>query len=405
MKMELHNSLINNSKAKAAEAIVSNCVHCGFCMATCPTYQLLGDERDSPRGRIDLIKQLLEEGSASKNTRTHLDRCLSCRSCETTCPSGVEYGRLLDIGRDVIEEQQTRPILDKIKRSALLWLMPYSGRFTPALRLGQFFSPILPEFLCRKIPARQRPSNRPTKTHTRIMLALAGCAQPGATPNTNAATARVLDKLHIQLLEPGNSGCCGAMSYHLSKENDALDFARQNIDAWWPHIKAGAEAIIVTASGCGTMVKDYGALLADDPAYAEKSARVSALAKDLTEIFLNEDLAALPMSLTSNRTAVHCPCSLQHGQQLPNAMDTVLSGLGFDLVETQEKHLCCGSAGTYSILQPALSEQLLDNKLAALNVGQPQQIVTANVGCQIHLASKSSVPVRHWIEIVDEAII
>lgn len=404
MKTDLHATLCDDPRAIDAEDIIRNCVHCGFCMATCPTYQELGDERDSPRGRIDLIKQLLEEGSASDKTRTHLDRCLSCRSCETTCPSGVDYGRLLDIGRHIVEQQQQRALIDRLKRSVLLWLLPHSKRFTPALRLGQFFAPVLPTALRRKIPSRQHPSARPSASHTRVMLALTGCAQPGATPNTNAATARVLDKLKIQLLETKSSGCCGAMSHHLSAHKEALNFARKNIDAWWPAIEDGAEAIIATASGCGTMVKDYGQLLADDPAYALKSARVSDLAKDLSEILQKEDLSLLELNHDGQRTAIHCPCSLQHAQQLPHTMDTVLAGLGFNLAETRDKHLCCGSAGTYSILQPQLSEVLLDNKLAALGVAEPTQIVTANIGCQMHLASKSSVPVRHWIEIIDEAM-
>jgi glycolate oxidase iron-sulfur subunit len=404
MKTDLHVAFSDDARAMEAQDIIKNCVHCGFCMATCPTYQELGDERDSPRGRIDLIKQLLEEGSASDKTRTHLDRCLSCRSCETTCPSGVDYGRLLDIGRHIVEEQQQRSLIDRLQRSVLLWLLPYPARFTPALRLGQFFAPVLPGFLRRKIPSRQRPSPRPSTPRARVMLALAGCAQPGATPNTNAATARVLDRLEIQLLEPKSSGCCGAMSHHLSANTEALDFARRNIDAWWPAIEAGAEAIIATASGCGTMVKDYGVLLADDRAYAMKSAKVSELAKDLSEVLQQEDLSTLQLVHNDEKTAIHCPCSLQHAQQLPNTMDTVLAGLGFNLVATADAHLCCGSAGTYSILQPALSEALLNNKLAALTIAEPAQIVTANIGCQMHLASKSTLPVRHWIEIIDEAM-
>jgi glycolate oxidase iron-sulfur subunit len=404
MKTDLHVAFSDDARAMEAQDIIKNCVHCGFCMATCPTYQELGDERDSPRGRIDLIPQLLEEGSASDKTRTHLDRCLSCRSCETTCPSGVDYGRLLDIGRHIVEEQQQRSLIDRLQRSVLLWLLPYPARFTPALRLGQFFAPVLPGFLRRKIPSRQRPSPRPSTPRARVMLALAGCAQPGATPNTNAATARVLDRLEIQLLEPKRSGCCGAMSHHLSANTEALDFARRNIDAWWPAIEAGAEAIIATASGCGTMVKDYGVLLADDRAYAMKSAKVSELAKDLSEVLQQEDLSTLQLEHNDEKTAIHCPCSLQHAQQLPNTMDTVLAGLGFNLVATADAHLCCGSAGTYSILQPALSEALLNNKLAALTIAEPAQIVTANIGCQMHLASKSSLPVRHWIEIIDEAM-
>lgn len=405
MKTDLHPMFRGTPEGEEAEAILRTCVHCGFCTATCPTYQELGDERDGPRGRIYLIKQLLEEGGATDKTRKHLDRCLTCRSCETTCPSGVQYGRLVDIGRHMVERQQQRPLKERLLRWGLRQVLPYANRFTPLLRLGQLFRPLLPAFLRTKIPARQTPSPWPKNSHNRVMVALAGCAQPGATPNTNAAAARVLDKLGITLVEPPKAGCCGAMSYHLSEHDEGLNFARRNIDAWWPAIEQGAEAVVITASGCGTMVKDYGHLLGNDPVYAEKAKTVSALAKDLSEVVVAEDLSKLQLDDKGQKTAVHCPCSLQHGQQLPESVDKILTDAGLNLAATNDKYLCCGSAGTYSLLQPQMSQQLLDNKLKALTVDNPERIVTANVGCQMHLATKANVPVQHWIEVIDEATV
>jgi len=401
-----------------ADAILRSCVHCGFCNATCPTYEELNDERDGPRGRIYLIKQLLEEGKATAQTRTHLDRCLSCRSCETTCPSGVEFGRLLDIGRNIIEQQQSRPWVEQLFRKSLRLVVPYRNRFKFFLRLGQFFYPVLPATLKEKIPPKRLGSNWPKQKHQRVMLVLSGCVQPGTTPNTNAAAARVLDRLGISLLEIKKDSCCGALSYHLSAQEEAKGFMRRNIDVWWPMIEKGAEAIVMTASGCGTTVKDYGYILKDDPAYAEKAKRVSELTKDLSEILIDEDLSPLKFrstneigsngigSIGSNeqqeKIAVHCPCSLQHGQKLPTHLEIVLNKLGFNLVQTEDKHLCCGSAGTYSMLQSTLSQTLLDNKIKALTSNNPDQIVTANVGCQLHLESKSTIPVSHWIELLDK---
>ncbi len=391
-------------EGREAEAILRSCVHCGFCTATCPTYQELCDERDGPRGRIYLIKQLLEGGEVTDKTRTHLDRCLTCRSCETTCPSGVRYGRLVDIGRGLLEQSQPRPLKERLLRRALRLVLPYAGRFGPLLKLGQLFRPLLPATLKVKIPPSRQAGPWPTGSHDRVMLALAGCAQPAATPGTNAAAARVLDKLGITLVEAPEAGCCGAVSYHLSAHDEGLDFMRANIDAWWPAIEAGAEAIVISASGCGAMVKEYAELLKDDPHYADRAAKVSALARDLGEVLLTEDLSPLQLNRdkeSSGKVAYHCPCTLQHGQQLSGQVEQILRRAGIDLAKTTDKHLCCGSAGTYSILQPALSQQLLDNKLKALTVDQPDQIVTANVGCQLHLETKSPLPVRHWIELLD----
>lgn len=400
MHTELHSNFANDKQAQEAQAIIKACVHCGFCTATCPTYQHFHDERDGPRGRIYLIKQLLEDGKVTEKTQKHLDRCLSCRSCETTCPSGVRYGRLIDLGRKLTDEQVERPTLKRLQRWGLRQILPYPQRFKPLLRAGQLFHPLLPKVLKAKVPTRQIHSPYPATSHTRRMLALAGCAQSVTTPNTNAAAARVLDKLSITLVEAPKAGCCGAVDYHLSAHEAGLNKARRNIDAWWSAIEAGAEAIIVSASGCGVMVKEYGELLAHDSQYAEKAERVSALAKDLSEVLLAEDLSPLKAT-AQTKTAFHCPCTLQHGLKLNGAVEKILTQLDIPLSKTKDKHLCCGSAGTYSILQSKTSQVLLDKKLKALTIDQPEQIATANVGCQLHLASKANIPVKHWIELLD----
>jgi len=402
MHTRIHPKFSDRPDIAVAEDILRACVHCGFCTATCPTYLELGDERDGPRGRIHLIGQFLEEGSATSNTVRHLDRCLTCRACETTCPSGVEYGRLADIGRHLLGQEVKRSLVDRIIRWILLRILPHRRRFGFLLRIGQFFKPVLPRVLSSEIPVKQVELSRRYTEHKRKMLMLTGCAQASATPNTNNAAARVLDRLSITLIEPNNSGCCGAASYHLSEHEQARNFARRNIDAWWPMIEQGAEHVVISASGCGNIVKDYGNLLKDDSLYAKKARRVSDITRDLSEVLLNEDLQKLPIAEADTRVAVHCPCSLQHGQQLPNHIEDVFGQLGLNSTKTLDKHLCCGSAGTYSLLQPTLSKKLLKNKLKALTVDKPDQIVTANVGCQMHLASASSVPVRHWVEVVDD---
>lgn len=404
MQTTLLPSFLHTHEGQEADAILRSCVHCGFCTATCPTYQLLGDELDSPRGRIYLIKQLLEGRSVTQRTQFHLDRCLTCRSCETTCPSGVRYSRLLDIGRLAVERQVKREPLAGIVRWGLRQVLPYPRRFRPLISLARLIRPLLPAAMREKIPSPEVAQPRPVTRHSRHMLVLEGCAQSVATPNTNTAAARVLDRLGISLISPEAQGCCGAVSQHLSAESEAMGFMRRNIDAWWPHIESGAEAILVTASGCGTQVKEYGHLLQHDPAYAEKAARASAMAKDLCEVLEGEALEPLQLTHTGRRIAYHSPCSLQHGQQLAGRVEAVLGRLGFQLTPVADSHLCCGSAGTYSILQPELSQQLLKNKLAALEKDDPDQIVTANVGCQLHLGSCSRRPVRHWIELVDEAL-
>ena len=391
-------------RAKEAEDILRTCVHCGFCTATCPTYQLLGDELDGPRGRIYLMKSFFEGGEVTRETQAHLDRCLTCRNCETTCPSGVEYHTLLDIGRAAIEEKVGRPLGEKVLRTALRTVLPKPEIFDPLLKTGQLLRPVLPKTLKQKIPANPvKAKPRPSETHSRKMLILEGCVQPSLSPNTNAATARVLNKLGIQVISAKEAGCCGAVDYHLNAHEAGLQRARQNIDAWWPHIEAGAEAIIQTASGCGAFVIEYGHLLKDDPKYAEKAEKITHLSKDLVEVLAQEDLSRL--NVNANKTlAFHCPCTLQHALKLNGAVESILKQVGFGLTPVPNAHLCCGSAGTYSVTQPELSTQLRDNKLDALESGRPQVIATANIGCQTHLNGAGRTPVRHWIEILEDAI-
>lgn len=394
--------------AAEAESILRSCVHCGFCNATCPTYQLLGNELDGPRGRIYLIKQLLEGEPVSEKTQLHLDRCLTCRNCETTCPSGVTYHRLLDIGRAELERRVERPVAERLTRKGLRAVIPHPAVFDALLKTGRAVRPLLPASMQAKIPARAAVSAkpRPAPRHARRVLMLEGCVQPSLSPNTNAAAARVLDQLGISVTPVAQAGCCGATDYHLNAQDAGLDRARRNIDAWWPAIDASAEAIVQTASGCGAFVKEYGHLLRNDPAYAAKAARVSALARDLVEVLAAEPLDTLQPSgdAAAMRIAFHCPCTLQHAQKLGGAVESVLTRLGFDMSAVPDAHLCCGSAGTYSITQPELAQKLRDNKMAALESGQPDVIATANVGCQTHLDGAGRTRVRHWIELVEETL-
>jgi glycolate oxidase iron-sulfur subunit len=393
-----------------ADAILRKCVHCGFCTATCPTYQILGDELDGPRGRIYLMKQALEGEPVTNKTQLHLDRCLTCRSCETTCPSGVHYSRLLDIGRRVVDSRVKRSLPDRLARATLRKVITTPVVFDALVRTGELMRPLLPDKLRQKLPPKIRPARPfPQNAHARQMLVLGGCVQPTLSPATNAAAARVLDRLGVSLIADERAGCCGAVSYHLSAEDEARDFMRRNIDAWWPHIEAGAEALVITASGCGVMVKDYGHHLSRDPEYAEKAARVSALTKDISEVVLAEaarlsSLIPLPSSLNPHKVAFHPPCTLQHGLKIRGEIEALLLSLGVDLVPVRDAHLCCGSAGTYSILHPDLGGRLRENKIAALTAGEPDEIVTANIGCQTHLQGATDRPVRHWIELVDDVL-
>jgi glycolate oxidase iron-sulfur subunit len=396
----------------AAEAILRKCVHCGFCTATCPTYQLLGDELDGPRGRIYLIKQVLEGQPPTRKTQQHLDRCLTCRNCETTCPSGVDYGHLVDIGRKLVDERVARPVAEKAVRWALKEGLP-SPLFAPAMKLGQAVRGLLPAKLKNKVPAAQDAGVWPTRTHARKVLMLAGCVQPAMQPNINSATARVLDAAGIEVVLAAKAGCCGAVKFHLNDHDGGKAEMRRNIDAWWPHIEAadgsdsGVEALVMNASGCGVMVKDYGHLFLDEPAYAAKAARISALTRDLSELLpdLVPALRARLQSAPSQQLTFHPPCTLQHGQQLRGGVEKHLGALGFKVnVASCEAHLCCGSAGTYSVLQPELSYALRDRKLGNLAQMQPDTIVSANIGCITHLQSGTATPVRHWVEVLDEAL-
>ncbi|MGL4807376.1 MAG: glycolate oxidase subunit GlcF [Giesbergeria sp.] len=429
MQTQLADWIRDTPEGKEADAILRKCVHCGFCTATCPTYQLLGDELDGPRGRIYLMKQVLEGAPVTRSTQMHLDRCLTCRNCETTCPSGVEYGHLVDIGRKIVEDRVERPHGEK----AVRWLLKAgltSPLFGPAMKLGKMVRPLLPAALKHKVPAKAgaRAHLWPTREHPRKVLMLLGCVQPAMLPNINSATARVLDAAGIQTLVADGAGCCGALRTHLNDIDGGLADMRRNIDAWWPLVEgltsAGkVEAIVMNASGCGVTVKDYGHALAHDVDYAERAARISALTRDISELLpeLVEPLkkklarprpageraagAASSAARPVMRLAYHPPCTLQHGQQLRGGVETHLNALGFEVrVAASESHLCCGSAGTYSVLQPVLATQLRDRKLANLAPLDAQAIVSANIGCIQHLQSGTATPVRHWVEVLDEAL-
>nr|WP_314540634.1 glycolate oxidase subunit GlcF [uncultured Massilia sp.] len=407
MQTNLADFIRNTPEGIEADAILRACVHCGFCTATCPTYQLLGDELDGPRGRIYLIKQVLEGEAPTRKTQLHLDRCLTCRNCETTCPSGVRYGRLVDIGRKVVEARVPRPAGERLKRTTLKEFLPRTNLFKPAFRAGQLARPVLPAALRGKLQPAPAAGHWPTRTHARKMLVLEGCVQPAMAPNVNAATARVLDALGVQLLAAPRAGCCGAVRFHMNDQDGGLADMRRNVDAWWPYVEqGGVEAIVMTASGCGVTVKDYGHLLAHDPAYADKAARISALTKDLSEIVCDfeGDIAARLAGRIHGRIAFHPPCTLQHGQRIRGKVEGVLRAAGIDVVLCAESHLCCGSAGTYSVLHPELAQQLRDRKLANLEATGVREIVSANVGCIGHLQSGTDKPVSHWIELVDRAL-
>jgi glycolate oxidase iron-sulfur subunit len=415
MQTQLSPEYRARADGQQAEAILRKCVHCGFCTATCPTYQLLGDELDGPRGRIYLIKQVLEGQAPTRATQMHLDRCLTCRNCESTCPSGVQYGHLVDIGRKIVDEKVPRPAGEKALRWALKEGLP-SPLFAPAMKAGQMVRGLLPKALQAKVPAPRDAGAWPTREHARKVLMLAGCVQPAMMPGINTATARVLDAAGIETLVAPKAGCCGAVKFHLNDQEGGKAQMRANIDAWWPLVEAGGvECIVMNASGCGVTVKEYGHILQDDAQYAAKAARISALTRDLSELLpdllpeLAERLAGRVRPQANVQYAYHPPCTLQHGQKLRGGVETHLAKLGFTLrVARNESHLCCGSAGTYSVLNPGLSYQLRDRKLGALGeaLGEqpPAAILSANIGCITHLQSGTATPVRHWIEVLDEAL-
>lgn len=406
MQTHLAPEFAGTADGAEAEAILRKCVHCGFCTATCPTYQLLGDELDGPRGRIYLIKQVLEGEAPTRKTQVHLDRCLTCRNCETTCPSGVQYGHLVDIGRKIVDSKVPRPLGETALRWALKEGLP-SPLFGPAMKAGQLVRGLLPQSLKNKVPVAPPAGMWPTRSHARQVLVLAGCVQPAMAPNINAATARVLDAAGIQTVVAPNAGCCGAVKFHLNDQDGGKAQMRANIDAWWPHVDAGVEAIVMNASGCGVTVKEYGHLLRDDPVYADKARRISALTQDLSEL-LPELVAALKgkLKVPAGQFAFHPPCTLQHGQQLRGGVEQHLGALGFKVrTAMNEAHLCCGSAGTYSVLNPDMAQTLRDRKLGHLNQLAPETIVSANIGCITHLQSGTATPVRHWVEVLDQALV
>jgi glycolate oxidase iron-sulfur subunit len=405
MQTNLADFIKGTREGDEAEAILRACVHCGFCTATCPTYQLLGDELDGPRGRIYLIKQVLEGAEPTHKTQLHLDRCLTCRNCETTCPSGVKYGRLVDIGRKVVEQRVARPLGERMKRTMLKEALPHRGLFKAAFKAGQAVRPLLSKDLQDKLQPVRPAGSWPTREHARKMLVLDGCVQPAMGPNINAATARVLDALGVQMVVAPNAGCCGAVRYHMNDQEGGLDDMRRNIDAWWPYVEQ-VEAIVMTASGCGVTVKEYGHLLAHDSAYAAKAQRISELTKDLSEVMpqFEAELVVRMQGKLEKRVAYHPPCTLQHGQQIRGKVEGVLRAVGVDVVLCAESHLCCGSAGTYSVLQPEIAHQLRDRKLANLAATGAAEIVSANIGCLTHLQSGTDMPVTHWIELIDRLL-
>ncbi len=404
MQTRLADSLRDTAAGQEAEAILRKCTHCGFCLANCPTYRLLGDERDSPRGRIYLIKQVLEGAEPTEQTQLHLDRCLTCRACETTCPSGVAYGRLADIGRSLIEERVERPRGERVLRALLRGVLPHRRLFATLLTLGRTLRPLVPQRLRSHIPPRRPAPAWPAQPSlpSRRVLMLEGCVQPALVPAINAHTARVLSELGIAV-ERVNAGCCGALDQHLGHTSKARARARHNVDAWAPRLDAGADAVVVNATGCGAQLQEYGHQLASDPDYAERASRVAEAAVDPVELLEPYADRLRRAEGAPRRIAFQSPCTLQHALGLSGRVERLLARLGFELTPVTDAHICCGSAGTYSVLQPELAQRLRNDKLRNLHRGQPQLIATANVGCLTHLEADADVPVRHWIELVEAA--
>lgn len=399
MQTSITQSYLETDLGKRANEVLRNCVHCGFCNATCPTYQLLGDELDGPRGRIYLIKQMLEGSQPTQKTQLHLDRCLSCRNCETTCPSGVEYSTLLDTGRKLINQKVPRPFKQRLLHFSLRMFLLSTTAFSFAIKTGQLFRPLLPKALKQNIPLTENKNlDWPTREHNRKVILVEGCVQKSLQPDTDKTAAIVFDKMNIQSLRAKTAGCCGAISHHLNAETESRTYIKNNIDSWWPHIETGhVEAITMTASGCGVMIQDYAKLLVSDKNYAGKAAKVSALYKDPCELINTTDTT---VTTKAKRIAFHPPCTLQHGLKINGVIETMIRVLGHELVDFEDKHLCCGSAGTYSITQKTISQSLRRNKLNAIESQQPELIVTANIGCQAHLQSCTEIPVRHWLELL-----
>jgi len=391
--------------AKDSEDILRRCVHCGFCNATCPTFQLLGDELDGPRGRIYLIKQILEGASPTLSTRKHLDRCLTCQSCETTCPSGVRYSRLLETGRQIHEETLSRPIKEKWLRIVLRSILLRPALFRTLLTAGHSFSFLLPATIKKKLPPLGKSSPGAEKNeqtnHSRTLIMLRGCAQQVCTPEINRSARDIFNQLGFNVLESPADQCCGALSQHNDATEEARELARKNIDAWWPWLQQGAEGIVLTASGCATTVREYGHLLADDAAYADRARRVAELCRDPIEILeaFQKQLRKKPG--LAEHISYQAPCTQQHGLRIRGQVETLLNNAGFTLTQQDIGHLCCGSAGSYSVLQPALSSQLKANKLQDLTKDAPGLIATANIGCLLHLQSGTDIPVKHWLQLIE----
>ena len=403
MRSLLNDTLRDDAVATEAASIVRSCVHCGFCNATCPTYQLTGDELDGPRGRIYLMKSWLETDAAGATTQHHLDRCLGCRNCETTCPSGVRYGRLLDLVRPRVHVAAGLSYRQRLIRALLINIIPYPQRWRAAVTMGRWLRPLLPGVVTRRYGLSDPPSAFVTTPHTRRVLLLGGCAQAVLNPNIDAAAERVFDRIGITLERHPGVACCGALPYHLGDEPAAVRIAKANIDAWWPAIEAGAEAVLATSSGCGVQLRDYAELLRGDAVYGARAARLVALVRDPIELLTSEQLRA-HVHGQGQRIAVQTPCTLQHGQRLGGRIEPLLRALGWEVLAVNEGHLCCGSAGTYSILQPAMAGALRTRKLDNLLAPAPSAIVTANIGCQLHLATATAVPVWHWLELLAAAL-
>ncbi len=405
MQTNLADFIKDTPQGKEADAILRSCVHCGFCTATCPTYQVLGDELDGPRGRIYLIKQVLEGVEPTKKTQQHLDRCLTCRNCESTCPSGVQYGRLVDIGRSVVEEKVGRTFTEKLARTSLRKSLLNKPLFHNAMKLGRALRPLMPAALKAKVQPMRDAGAWPQTQHARTVLLLDSCVQNSMAPSIDFAAARVLDHAGITLKAISAGGCCGALSHHLNAHDEAVQRVKANIDAWWPHIEAGAEAVVGTASGCSVMLKDYGHFMQQDAVYAAKAARIASISKDISEVIAAEWPSLKAKVKPRHETiSYHPPCTLQHGMKLKGGVEQLLRDMGFTLAAVADSHLCCGSAGTYSVLQPTISEELKTRKLKTLTAGEPSQIATSNIGCMTHLQSGTTLPVKHWIELLDERL-
>jgi len=410
MQTSIAVEFLNTPAGQEADAILRKCVHCGFCNATCPTYQILGDELDGPRGRIYLIKQMMEGEKPDREINLHLDRCLTCRNCETTCPSGVEYAKLLEIGKNLTSDKLKRDGLEQFGRNSIAFLLRNPALFRFLFSIGRKIRPALPEFLRKKIPVGV-PKNPdapswPKIRHPRKMAALAGCAQSALSPSTNLAAAQVLDKLGISLIEVQRAGCCGAVDLHTTREDKARHVARQLIDVWWPYaelsedINDGFEGFVMTASGCGVTIKEYPHLFRHDPEYLQKAKIIAHKTWDLSEVLDLEIKSDFPVQNVSRKVAFHPPCTLQHGQKLVGKVEGILSRVGYSLVNIPDSHLCCGSAGTYSLFQPELSGQLKKNKLEAIASVHPDVVCSANIGCQSHLTVEDGEPVKHWVELL-----